>query len=584
MAAIELEPLVPLFFATAETLGDHPFLKVADPKGRTRVTSWSGMAEMVLDAMAALDALGIRKGDRTGLTSENRTEWFCTDLATLGVGAVNVVLMPSYSDRMIVRTLGHSSSRLVFVEDREVASRIEGLRTSLPGLEHIVLFDETSPSPGITTWDAFLERGRQHRAADPARIRRLADEVTLDDLATIMYTSGSTGDPKGVMRNHRNMVANQFHKDPHLVPGLKPTEVAGLALTLNHLLGRAHYYRSVMHGRTISTTRAAEHEITLKDVAELAPTIMSLSPRLMIRLWDELVLEPGRAALWRTYQEKGPEAPRAIEKLRASLQEAVGGQLRFVYYGGSPMPKEILEAFDALGAPILAAYGSTECGPIATMELDGRAEHRGWIGRTYEGTELRLGPDGEVLVRGPGVTPGYFLNDAVTREVIDADGWFHTGDLGTLTADGWLRLEGRKKDTFNCADGSNIYPATIERALEVDLIKEVVLIGDRKPYIVALVHPNAAALASAMGVREVDLGSADVRKLVWAQVERLNVAIEDYERVRRIEILTEPFPPTVRTRTEGIGKVKVARPVVYELYADVITRLYSESAADGPSA
>jgi long-chain acyl-CoA synthetase len=237
------------------------------------------------------------------------------------------------------------------------------------------------------------------------------------------------------------------------------------------------------------------------------------------------------------------------------------------------MPPRIMRFFELAGIPLVGSYGLTECGGVT---LCGIGENRsGSLGRPFANVAIRIAPDGEILVRGPTVTPGYYKDPEATREALDPDGWFHTGDLGALDSDGSLRIIGRKKDVFNCIDGSNIYPGFIELQLENEsFIRQAILLGDRRSFIAALVVPDRYRIAAALGRDAVNLSAAEIESQLWTQIERVNKRLESYEQVRKIAVMDADFPPQARS-VNVFQKVKVDREVVAARYERQIAEIYS---------
>jgi long-chain acyl-CoA synthetase len=256
-------------------------------------------------------------------------------------------------------------------------------------------------------------------------------------------------------------------------------------------------------------------------------------------------------------------------RLRDAVKRSLGGRIKYVTYGGAAMPAKIMRFFELTEIPLLGTYGSTECGGVT---LCGIGENRpGNLGKPFANIEIRIADDGEILVRGPTVTPGYFQSPEVTRETLDPDGWFHSGDLGAIEPDGSLRIVGRKKDVFYCAEGSNIYPAYIELQLENDpLIRQAVLVGDRRPFIAALIVPEADRIAAEL---EKDSSPEKFHEIIWARVERINQRLEEYEQIRKVVLLPSNFSDRVRSVT-AFQKIKVDRAAVEELYKKEIRQIY----------
>ncbi len=572
-----------IFFTRVKELGERPFLKLQQGN-RSAEISWKDFGSKVRETILGLYSLGLQKGDRIGILSENRLEWLCADAATMAGGLPNVIISPRISDATIRKVLNHSGARAVFVEDKNGLARLEKLKGQLPSLAHIIVMDRTnSLPPGSITYDDLLSRGR---IGDETRIREILESVRPDDLATVMYTSGSTGEPKGVMRTQENLLSNVMG-GTEILPS-KPDELFLVILSLNHLLGRFGFQKSMMTGRRTAIVEATELDIDLKEIQALSPTVITLVPRVMERIWENILAHGSNRHHWEAIEaldqvkasrgSLSTDEVQQYEAMRASLRESVnsllGGRIQYITYAGAPMPPRILRYFEVIRIPLLGSYGTTECGGVT---LSGLGEPRpGSAGKPFPNAEVRIAEDGEILVRGPAVFPGYFGDPETTREALDADGWCHTGDLGTLDSDGYLYVVGRKKDIFYCSDGSNIYPGFIELLLEQDpFIREAALLGDRRPFIAALIVPDRGRIAAELNKEESTLTDDDIQRMVWARVQMINEGLEHYEQVRKVSVLNGDFPQNVRSATGFLQKRKVDRKEMGKLYQREIEEIYS---------
>ncbi|MFQ5853209.1 MAG: AMP-dependent synthetase/ligase [Candidatus Binatia bacterium] len=570
-----------IFFRRVEELGERPFIKL-QRGDRFEEISWRDFGTKVRATILGLYSLGVRKGERVAVLADNRVEWLCADAATLAGGLPNVVLSPRLSDPTTLRILGHSGSRVVFVEDEIGLGRILNLKGQLPALAYIIVMDQTDFHPTDTiTFDGLLSRGRMVGAE---RIKEILESVQPDDLASIIYTSGSTGEPKGVMRTHGNILSN-IKGGTEILPS-KPEELFVIVLSLNHLLGRFGFHKSMANGRTTAIVEATELEVDLATIRSLSPTAMTLVPRVMERIWGAILADGKNRDKWETIEAMEREKAscgsptsdevQQYETLRGSLKESVkralGGRIKYISYAGAPMAPRIMHFFDVIRIPLLGSYGLTECGGVTLSEL---GEYRqGSLGKPFPNVELRIADDGEILVRGPSVMPGYFENPKLTREVLDPDGWFHTGDLGTIDSDGSLRVVGRKKDVFYCSDGSNIYPAQIELQLENDsFIRQAVLLGDHRPFISALVVPDRSRISADLKREESSLADGELERILWERVERINEGLEHYEKIRKVVVLHQDFPEKVRSVT-AFQKIKIDRKAVTDMFQKEIEEIY----------
>ncbi|HKA32765.1 MAG TPA: AMP-binding protein [Candidatus Binatia bacterium] len=568
-----------VFFHRAAQLGDQTFLKLQSG-GKFEEISWRDFETMVRETLLGLDALGLRAGDRVAIVGDNSLPWLCADMATLAAGLSNVVMSSRVSDITLLKQLAHAGARAVFVMDETAAGRMLNLKGQLPALEHIIVF--TSPAshlPSALSFDDLRARGRR---APEARLRQILESVHEDDLATIMYTSGSTGDPKGVMKTQKNILSNITSGQPLTLS--KPGEVAAIVMTTSHLLGRYCFHKGAATGRTTAMLEATELDVDVPSIAALSPTSMTIVPRVMERIWSALMARDDNGRSWEELErldrkkqdggaleaDEGARFEDLQRRLKDSVRGALGGRIKYITWAGAPMAPRIIRFFQLVGVPLLGSYGSTECGGVT---LSGFGDIRpGNLGKPFGNIEVRIADDDEILVRGPTVTPGYFNDPGATGEVLDGDGWFHSGDLGVMESDGSLRIVGRKKDVFYCTDGSNIDPRSIELLLEGDpFIRQALLLGDRKPFMAALVAPDAAAIAAALGKPAASLTDADMRGAIMRRIQDINRRLDDHERIRDIA-LVDDFPDRIRSI---IGfKVKIDRKAVQELYAARIQQIY----------
>jgi long-chain acyl-CoA synthetase len=570
-----------IFFQRVDELGDRPFIKL-QKRDRFETISWRVFGALVQNLLLALYGLGLAPGEPVAIIGENSLPWLCADLATLAGGLPNVVVSPALSDITLLKVLGHSQCRAAFVQNATAIGRLLNLKGQLPALSQIfVMQDSDGDLPGTLSFNELVERGK---AANPERLGEILESVHPNDLATIMYTSGSTGEPKGVMRTQDNLLSNITNGGEITVA--KPEELFLVVLSLNHLLGRFGFLKSAVTGRSTAIIEATELELDLNVVEGLAGTAMALVPRVMERIWKGILDRERNRQLWQEIeildQKKGKEGLSQAERekfddycgsLKDAVRRALGGRIKYVSYSGAAMPPRIMRFFGLVGIPLIGSYGSTECGGVT---LCGIGENRpGNLGKPFPNVEVRIAADAEILVRGPTVSPGYFHNPEATREVFDADGWFHTGDLGALDPDGSLRIIGRKKDVFYCSEGSNIYPSFIELQLENELfMRQAVLLGDHRPFIAALIVPDRRAIAAALSKDEASLADGAIETLLWRQIDLVNERLEHYEKIRKIALMPTDFPTEVRS-VNVFQKIKIDRQLVAERYRREIDEIYS---------
>lgn len=572
-----------IFFQRVNELGDRLCVK-SQKRDRFDSVSWREFGAFVKNLLLALYDLGLGAGESVAIIGENSVPWLCADLATLAGGLPNVVVSPALSDNLLLKVLGHSQCRAAFVHDAGAAERLLGLQSQLPALSRIFVMQEPAMNlSGAMSFDQLIERGK---TVNPDRLGKILDSQQPNDLATIMYTSGSTGEPKGVMRTQDNLLSNITNGGAITVA--KPEELFLVVLSLNHLLGRFGFLKSAVTGRSTAIVEATELELDLGVVETLAGTAMALVPRVMERIWSGILERGENHRLWRDIetldrkknkQALNPDESEQFEICRNSLKGAVrnalGGRIKYISYSGAAMPPRIMRFFELVGIPLIGSYGSTECGGVT---LCGIGENRpGNLGKPFPNVQVRIAADSEILVRGPTVSPGYFQNPEATREVFDSDGWFHTGDLGALDPDGSLRIIGRKKDVFYCAEGSNIYPGFIELQLEDEpFIHQAVLVGDRRPFLAALIVPNKRVIAAALQRDEPELTDDEIETALWRQIDGVNERLEHYEKIRKIALVQADFPAEVRS-VNVFQKIKIDRQLVAERYRRQIDEIYAST-------
>ncbi len=562
-------------------MGDRTFVKLQRNK-RFEEISWRDFGAMVQNVLLALYAIGLAPGERVAIVGENSLQWLCADLATLAGGLPNVIVSPTLSDMMLLRILGHSRCRAAFVQNPTGVGRLLNLKSQLPALSHIVVMEGAESNlPNTLSFAHLIERGA---GVEEGRLFEILESVHKNDLATIMYTSGSTGEPKGVMRTQDNLLSN-ISNGGEIVRSA-PEELFIIVLSLNHLFGRFGFLKSVAIGRTTAIIEATELELNLKLVELLAGTSLAVVPRVMERIWQSILEEDGNGELWEqleTLDRKKTELAhlnrdesRQFDELKARLKNVVkkslGGRMKYISYGGAAMPPRIMRFFELIGIPLIGSYGSTECGGVT---LSGIVDTKsGSLGKPFPNCEIRVAEDGELLVRGPTVTPGYFENPEATREAIDAEGWFHTGDLGTIDTEGCLFITGRKKDIFNCSDGSNIYPGFIELLLENDpFVRQAILLGDRRPFIAALIVPERKKIAGELHKEESALTESEIATALQSRIDQINARLEQFETIRKFAVLQNDFSDEVRTVTV-FQKIKVDRKAVEQRYQKEIEKIY----------
>lgn len=568
----EHRTIVAAFWDNVERRPAQPALRRRSGE-RWETFTWSDYGREVRAVTAGLTDLAVQPRETVGILSTNRLEWHLADLGVLSSGATTVPIYPTSAPAQVAYMLDHAEVRICFAENSEQVEKLAAVRDRLPKLDHVVLFEGDADEPFVMGFDSLVARGQDRHKSDPSLVRGRAAAVEPDDLATLVYTSGTTGPPKGSMITHANVIWTARSLE-QVVP-TSGTERFLSFLPLSHIAERM--VSDFMQIAIAAETWFAQSLTTLaEDLRACRPTIFFAVPRVWEKFQQSVIDGVGKqsgvkGAVAKRYLaevEKGRGAP--YQLLHRLLGPQVRAQLgldkaRFLVSGAAPIHASLLRWFDAIGLPIAEVYGQTEdCGP-ATLNPPGGIRI-GTVGTAIPGVEIRIASDGEILVKGGNVSPGYFKDEQASRETIDVDGWLHTGDLGALDADGYLSITGRKKDLIITAAGKNISPSEIETRLKVEpLISQAVLIGDGRKYVTALLTLDTEVLAS----RSVE--DPSVVAEVAESVERVNVEHARVEGIKRWKVLAHDF----EIGDELTPTLKVKRNVVAEKYAREIEEMYA---------
>ncbi len=557
--------------------------------------------ERVRDLALGLGALGLARGDRVAIVSESRPEWILSDLAVLAGGGVTVPVYPTLSSAQARYILQDCGARLAIVSGTPLLEKIQDVRHLLPSLEAVVVM-EPAAAPAHASVLSLAEveaRGHARMTAEWGAAKAFRDRsrgIGPDDLATIIYTSGTTGEPKGVVLTHANLVSNL--RAAARVLDVGDADVALSFLPLSHAFERMVGFVYLLTG--VRMIFAESFDTVGRDVARVRPTVLTGVPRVYEKMQARIV-ELGqtgpaaRVALFRWAMRVGDARGRAmltgqrVGRLLAAqvaladrlvfgkIRAGVGGRLRFVVSGSAPLPPSIAQFFQGLGVPVIEGYGLTETAPILTVNPP-HAPRLGTVGKPLPGVELRIADDGEILARGPNVMSGYYNQPGATAAVM-RDGWFQTGDIGTIDAEGYLTITDRKKDVLVTSGGKKIAPQPIESILRRSpLVSEVMVLGDRRKYAAALIVPDFPMLERRLR----DLGRPpgehaelvvrpDVIDLYQEIVDALNRELSQFERIKRIALLPSAFSVESGELTPTL---KIKRTVVETRWRDEIERLY----------
>jgi long-chain acyl-CoA synthetase len=544
---------------------------LTEQDGEWTAMSWAAAANAVDEIANGLLSLGVAKGDAFGILGRTRVEWVLFDWTLGSIGAVGAGIYPSLPPKDCAYILDHADAVGVLVENDEQRAKIDAERDNLPKLNHVIDFD------GL---DELRGRGRDFAQTNPDALEQARSAVGEKDLFTYIYTSGTTGPPKACMITHRNYYSMVGAVDD--VPRfIGPDDLILLYLPLAHNFGRCLHLLAGYVGCSIAfcpdPARVGDF------AAQVKPTVLPSVPRVFEKVhtavqasFDEATGVKRKLIDWALrvgkrvseLEQAGKQVPASLRfqhrladrlvyrKVKAKL----GGRLRLPISGGAPLAKEIAEFFHSIDILICEGYGQTECTTASNVNMPGHFRF-GTVGPAIPGIEVRTADDGEVLVRGPNIFAGYYKDEAATREVVDEEGWLHTGDVGSIE-DGFLAITDRKKDIIVTAGGKNVSPQNIENELKASkYVSQALVIGDRRPYLTALITLDEAAK-----------GLSDPRRLIEEVVEDVNQDKASFEQVKRFAILDRDFSPE---HDEVTPTLKLKRKVCAEHFADEIEQLYA---------
>lgn len=594
MDIIEGAPLVALpsdahllqpLFDLAERTPEFPIAAVRDGDRFADVTA-SEFVARVRRVSAGLVASGVEPGDRVALMSHTRLEWMIVDYAILLAGAVTVPIYDTSSAEQVQWIVSDSGAVVLVVETPAMRDVAEQLTEGMPACRRIVTIDEH----GL---DDLMTEGA---GIDDATIDQRLARLRIDSLATIVYTSGTTGRPKGCMLTHRNLRTNVVQSLDAIGPAVRPGDTALVFLPLAHTLTKTTALFVIESG--VREAFASDIAHVPEELAMVQPTLVCAVPRIFEKIYNSAhhhAHSDGKGWLfdraadiairWSSERAAGRVMPwtaaahAVFDRLvYGKVRQALGGNLRVAFSGGAPLGERLTHFFAGVGIDIYEGYGLTETGPTLTVNRPG-AWRPGTVGRPVAGTSIKIAPDGEILAKGPQVFAGYWHNPAATVDTFDEDGWFRTGDIGNLGDDGFLRITGRKKELLVTAAGKNVAPAPLEDRLRAhELISQAIVIGDARPFIAALVTIDEAAFAqwasehghdgrSVADLREADELLAEIQ----TAIDGVNRSVSRAESIRQFTIL--PRDLTIAD-DELTPTLKVRRAVVEKSYAGVIDAIY----------
>lgn len=550
---------------------------------------------------AGLVSMGIKKGDKVAIIAANSLEWALIDYATVSLGAILVTIYPSLLKEQVQYILNDSEAKIVFADNDSQIEKVNAVKSNTPHLSNYIVIDvknSTIKDPWKAL-DTLSELGEKLLEMNPDTITQAVKEVTLEDWLTLIYTSGTTGEPKGAVLTHGNLLSNIEAGLSCLTISNEDTFLS--FLPLSHVLERmAGHYLAYYAGCIIAYAEGIE--AVPANMGEIKPTVMISVPRLYEKMYSRVLesVELGSPIKQKIFHWAVGVGSQYINKIMfkqpisgllqfkrniayklvfSKLAERVGGRIRFMISGGAPLAQEIAEFFGAAGIMILEGYGLTETSPLISINTLENFKF-GSIGLPAPGISVKIADDGEILAKGPNVMVGYYKKEADTKEVIDDEGWFHTGDIGLIDDSGFLKITDRKKNIIVTAGGKNIAPQPVENTMVTSkYIEQFLMIGDKRKFCSAVVVASSESLekwAAAKGLKHSnyqELVKLDgVYELIKAEIDRLSAGLASYETIKNFVVATEPFSIDNGLLTPSL---KVKRKDVTMKYAKEIDAIYA---------
>jgi len=598
-----VDTVAKLFWSTVEARGDAPAMTHKD-FGIWKSFSWRDYGAHARLTGLALRSLGLKPGDLVAILAESIPEWLFCDMGAIGAGGVSVGIYPTSSRDQVAYVLTDAGARFVFVEDEEQLDKVLEKRAELPGVETIVVYDmkglRSFSDPAVMSYEALLDLGRAYEAAHPDAWETSLQVAKPEDPAIFVYTSGTTGPPKGAKLSHANLIFAIEHWREFAPTTGRDHTLAFLPLC--HMAERMMTgLRPLGYGGVVNF--AESPDTVLENLQEVSPTVFIAVPRIWEKLHALVQMSLGDGTAFERWAYRraiavgeavaerrvaGKPVPLGLRALYAladllvlrNTRRLIGmGHARLIGSGAAPISPDLMRWYLALGIPMFELYGQTECSGVATYY--GADEYRvGTVGRALAGTELKLAPDGEILMRGPHVFMGYHNKPERTAEAIDAEGWLHTGDIGVLGNDGVLKITDRKSDIIITSGGKNITPSEIENKLKFSpYITDAVVIGDGRKFVSALImidQDNVEKYALKQRIVFTDYASLTraqgVRDLVAGEVDRVNRTLANVEQIKAFRLLDvlltaedEEMTPTLKLRRKFVHEKY--RPEIEAMYA-----------------
>ena len=568
--------------------------------GAWQDVSWAQLGQEGEEAAWGLVALGVRKGEMVAIIANTRVEWTVADLGIAHAGAVAVPIYQSNTAEECQFILDNSGTVVVFIEDEKQLAKLNQEKARLPKLHHVVIIDGAGEGDRVLTLAQLKEKGREYKGRVPGELQQRVSQAKREELATILYTSGTTGVPKGVMITNDNMI---FAAEVVVGTQLLSREDTHL-LFLPFAHSFAQIIKAAWFGSGMTMIFAESVDKLVDNAGETGPTVLSAVPRVYEKAFSNVVASglsnPGlQGTLFRMAMREFELYAKAKQngqsynslaftlakklvfpKVRQKLLQRFGGRINEFVSGGAPLARKIAYFFDLLGFQMLEGYGLTETIAVTSVNLPGQNK-LGTVGRPFPGVEVKIAEDGEILERGRNVMRGYFALPEATAEVIDGEGWFRTGDIGEIDNDGYLKITDRKKDLIKTSGGKYIAPQSIEGALKTqsEVVSQVVVIGDKRKYVsvlVTVVEAEAKKISGAATYAEASR-SAAVKQRVQEAIDKLNQTLPSYESIKRFTILEGDFSQETGELTPTL---KVKRKVATQKFKKEIDAMYDGESLD----
>ncbi|MCY7374592.1 MAG: long-chain fatty acid--CoA ligase [Pyrinomonadaceae bacterium] len=598
--ADEPQTLAELFFKAVEKFNRADALNFKKD-GKWHSISSDEMISRAENIALGLYALGLRKGDKAALLAANSPEWTLTDAGCQFSGVVDVPIYTTLAPNAVQYIVKDSGAKVFFLQNKATFERLRDILFDCPTIEKIVLFeDESSEAENIISLEDLEKSGAELKAENPQLIKDLINAVAPPEVATLIYTSGTTGESKGVMLTHTNIISNTLDSGAEhtFSPNDKPLSV----LPLSHVFERTGMYLYILSGMAIYYAESIEK--VAENLGEVKPTLFVAVPRIFEKVYAKAKMKAANASPWKEkvfdwaiavgkeyalLTERKQPIPRLLavkhsiadRLVFSKMREFFGGNLSFCISGGAALSENIYLIFTGAGISIMQGYGLTETAPVVSSNT-GMNARLGTVGKPIRNVRIRLAADGEIEITGANVMLGYYNKPEATREVFTEDGWFKTGDIGTIDADGFLKITDRKKELFKTSGGKYIAPSPIEQMITASrFVSQVVLVGNDRKFAAALIVPNFEQLANYAKLNNIGIKThaefcrnAEIIKLIEQDITALTANLSSYERVKRIALLENELSVEGGELTPTL---KVKRRVVNEKYHAIIEKIYADA-------